>query len=319
MPIRYDSRNRRWRFEFNQVIQGERVRASKLLPKAWGRDEAQAFDQTESARLYGVATGAIKPRIPIQAAVDLYVFYRCPHLKTGDAIIKELALIHGYFDGRYLDELAEVAKEITDAETEWKPATLKARLSYLRSACNYAKKAHGLGDRNDRYEVPMPVVRNARHFYEGRDSMLKIARECENREARALVRLAFYSGMRLGECLSLGREGQIHEDGFILADTKNGERRFVPLHPRVRVLVRYLPFTWSRSKLTKDVRAAMDAAGFHQLHMHDLRHSTASEMINNEVDLDTVGAVLGHKDRKTTLRYAHLTRGTLANAIRKVG
>lgn len=319
MPIRYDKRNRRWRFEFNKVIQGQRVRASKLLPEAWGRDEAQTFDQAETARLYGVATGAIKPRILIQSAVDLYVFYRCPHLKTGKAITQELALIHGYFDGRYLDELADVAKEITDAHPDWAPATLKARLSYLRSACNYAKDDHGMGDRNAQYRMPMPVVRNERHFYEGRGAMIKIARACPEREARALIRLAFYSGMRLAECLSLGREGQVHEDGFILTDTKNGDRRFVPMHPRVRPLLNYLPFTMSRSWLTKKVRSAMDAAGFQHLHFHDLRHSTASEMVNNGVELYTVGGILGHRDKKTTQRYAHLARGTLADAIKKVG
>ncbi|MCE3262605.1 MAG: site-specific phage recombinase/integrase protein [Pseudoduganella sp.] len=319
MPIRYDKRNRRWRYEFNKVIQGQRVRASKLLPEAWGRDEAQAFEQAETARLYGVASGAIKARILIQKAVDLYAYYRCPELKTGNEIIQELALIHGYFDGRYLDELADVAKEIIDTETSWSPATLKARLSYLRAACNYAKKKHGLGDRNELYELAMPTVRNARHHYAGRADMLKIARACTDKEGRALVRIAFYSGMRLGEVLSLGKGGQIHDDGFILDDTKNGERRFVPMHPRIRVLVRYLPFTWSRSWLEKHVRAAMNQAGFKHLHFHDLRHSTASEMVNNGVELYTVGGILGHKDKKTTERYAHLVRGTLADAIKKVG
>lgn len=319
MSIRYDQRNRRWRFEFDQVIQGARVRASKLLPKAWGRNEAQAYDQAESARQFGVATGAIKARILIQQAVDLYVLYRCPQLKTGYEIIQELALIHCYFDGRYLDELSAVASDITNAETTWKPATLKARLSYLRSACNYAKKKHGLGDRNELFEIAMPIVRNERHFYEGRDSMLKIARACRDPQARALVRIAFYSGMRLGEVMSLGKDGQIHPDGFILAETKNGERRFVPMHPRVRVAVRYLPFTWSRSWLEKRVRAAMDETGFKHLHFHDLRHSTASEMVNNGVELYTVGGVLGHKDKRTTQRYAHLMRGTLSDAIKKVG
>lgn len=319
MPIRYDKRNRRWRFEFNKVINGDRVRASKLLPEAWGRNEAQAFDQAETARIFGIATGAIKPRILIQAAVDLYVFYRCPHLKQGQATIKELALIHGYFNERYLDELADVAKEITDDNHDWAPATLKARLSYLRSACNYARDHHGLGDRNASYKIPMPIVRNERHFYEDRAAMLKIARLCRDRWARALVRLSFYSGMRLGENLSLGSDGQIHDDGFILVDTKNGDRRFVPMHPRVRVLLKYLPLKWRRSWLQVLIRRAMNEAGYQHLHLHDLRHSTASEMVNNEVDLKIIGTILGHKDRKSTDRYAHLVRGTLANAIRKVG
>ncbi|WP_353618146.1 tyrosine-type recombinase/integrase [Paracidovorax avenae] len=55
------------------------------------------------------------------------------------------------------------------------------------------------------------------------------------------------------------------------------------------------------------------------LHFHDLRHSCASEMINAKVDLYTVGAVLRHKDSRSTARYSHLATTTLADALRTVG
>ena len=55
------------------------------------------------------------------------------------------------------------------------------------------------------------------------------------------------------------------------------------------------------------------------IHLHDLRHSTASEMINADVDLYTVGAVLGHKDPRSTQRYAHLMHQKLAAAVGKIG
>lgn len=42
-------------------------------------------------------------------------------------------------------------------------------------------------------------------------------------------------------------------------------------------------------------------------------------MINAEVDLFTVGAVLGHKDPRSTKRYSHLTHTTLSAAIGKIG
>ena len=46
--------------------------------------------------------------------------------------------------------------------------------------------------------------------------------------------------------------------------------------------------------------------------------SIASAMLNIDVDLHTVGAVLGHKDARSTARYAHLAAGTLSAAIRKI-
>jgi site-specific recombinase XerD len=42
-------------------------------------------------------------------------------------------------------------------------------------------------------------------------------------------------------------------------------------------------------------------------------------MINNGIDLYTVGAVLGHKDARSTQRYAHLATDALSAAVGKIG
>lgn len=319
MSTRYDNRNRRWRFEFNQVINGQRIRQSKLLPAAWDRNQAKKFDQAETARLYGIATGVIKQRFLIQDAIDAYGDFKAPQLKRGMETMKELALLYPYYEGRYLDELAEVAQEYADAERErLKPGSIRNRLAYLRAACKYAQKYRGIGDPEAKYDITTPIVKNAREVFATRADMLKIARHCEDRQARALIRIAFYSGMRLGEMMLIGRSNEIIENGFLLKDTKNGETRIAPMHPRIRSACNYLPITWSRIWIQRLIRDAMNAAGFRHLRLHDLRHSTASAMINNNVDLYTVGAVLGHKDHRSTARYAHLARDTLDKAIRKI-
>jgi site-specific recombinase XerD len=55
------------------------------------------------------------------------------------------------------------------------------------------------------------------------------------------------------------------------------------------------------------------------MRVHELRRSAASEMITADVDLFTVGAVLGHKDPRSTKRYSHLTHNTPAAAVGKIG
>ena len=60
-------------------------------------------------------------------------------------------------------------------------------------------------------------------------------------------------------------------------------------------------------------------AGYGHARLHDLRHSTASEMINAGVDLYTVGGVLGHKSAVSTKRYSHLATKTLKSAVALVG
>jgi integrase len=334
MPTHYDPRNNRWRYTFNQVINGERRRHSKLLPKAWTRDQAKAFDQAETARIFGIATGHIKARVLIQTAVDVYVYHRCAELKTGDATIKELNILEPYFRDRYLDELLEVGSEYTRDAREglcsdpdkppkpMSPATIKTRLAYLRAACRYAQKNHGIGDRQERLEVPAIAVRNERQIYATRADMLRICRGLRNtpaeREARALVRLAFYSGMRLGEFIAMASKNKVVEGGFLLRDTKNGEDRVAPMHPRLRVLLRYLPFKFSKIWLQRLVRRGMDKAELNHMHLHDLRHGTASALVNNGVDLHIVGAILGHKDARSTKRYSHLNPQTLNSAVLRI-
>jgi site-specific recombinase XerD len=319
MPTHFDKRNNRWRFSFNQVILGQRIRITKLLPKAWDRNQAKAFEQAETARLFGLANGTIKKRTPIQEAVDAYVEYQCPQLKNGDGVILELARLFGFYEGRYLDELSEVAREYSDVERErLKPASIKNKLSYLRAACRYAQKFHGIGDKDARYDVAMPAVKNARMTFISRAQMLRIAKHCTNMHARAVIRLAFYSGMRIGEILTIGATATVLADGFLLPDTKNNSVRIAPRHPKTRVLTRYFPLIYKKRWLQRIIRRAMDDAGFHEVHLHDVRHSTASEMINKGVDLYTVGGVLGHKDHRSTQRYSHLVTSTLNVAVLKI-
>ncbi|MDA8091780.1 MAG: site-specific integrase [Desulfobacteraceae bacterium] len=56
-------------------------------------------------------------------------------------------------------------------------------------------------------------------------------------------------------------------------------------------------------------------AGIHDFHFHDLRHTFASQMIMAGVDLTTVKELLGHKDIRMTLRYAHLASGHKVKAV----
>lgn len=331
MPIYFDSARGRWHFDLKKVISGRRIRVSKLLPEGWSRAQAQAYDQAQSGRLYDIATGTTKRRATIDEAVALYCEYRCPNLKSGHSVIRELAHIHWVYTGRFLDELHEVARELTENAFEQTttlsgdlvqrplaPATIRNKLSYLRAACRYAQTHHGLGNPDLVLTLPLPRVHNERHFYATRRQMLEVARACQNRQARAIVRLGFYSGMRLGEMLSIGVTSQLDGDILMLSDSKNGSERIVPMHPRVRVLLRYFPMPYKKRWLQRLIRSAMDECGLNHLHLHDIRHSAASSLINNGVDLYTVGTVLGHKDARSTRRYSHLSARSLMSAILKI-
>lgn len=320
MSIRWDTRNKCWRFEFDRYIQGSRHRASQLLPKGWSQAQADAFDRTESARLYAIATGIQQSDPLIDTAVTLYLRDKT-HLKSYKAAAENLAAIAWAYIGRPMSALPEVAREVcahTAGAREGftvKPATIKQRLALLKAACRWAWKAHGLTPSDPTTRMQMPAVRNERHTFIGRLQMLAAARACTNWQTRCAIRLAFYTGMRLSELLRVEPVG----DMLTLADTKNGERRVIPAHPRIRHLLPYLPLTVKKRTIQAAWTRASRATGIGHVRFHDLRHSAASEMVNAGVELFTVGVVLGHKDARSTARYSHHQAATLRAAVGRIG
>lgn len=314
MPIYFDRKRKRWRYEFDRFIDGQRRRTTKLLPKSWTRSEAQAYGQEQDGKLYAVATGAIKRRPLISEAVAIYLKERAPELKN-PSLAREISLVMDWYEGRHIDELAEVAREYA-AENAGvlMPATVRNRMSYLRACCRYAWKRHGLGDHDPGERMTLPPARNERHVYLTRGEVMTAARRIRRPDVRGLVLIAFYSGMRLSECL----RAEPTERGWMLADTKNGSRRLVPIHPKVAYLARKWPVEVSPRTVQKHVSQAFGSIGRPDATFHTLRHSAASAMINAGVDLFTVGAVLGHKAPVSTKRYSHLANDTLVAAVRKI-
>ncbi len=320
MPIRWDTRNKRWRYEFDRVIEGQRKRASKLLPKGWTQAQADAFDRKESGRLYAVGSGIERADALIDTAV-LHYFADKRHLKSFTSAEENLAAIAWAYSGKPLSALPEVAKLVNETREGVREgvvlsdATVRNRLSLLKAACRWAWKRHAICDADPTTRMQLPTVRNERHVYASREQMLQLARAADRHDVRVLIRTAFYTGMRLSEL----RRAEVSAGALHLADSKNGERRSVPAHPRIATCLRYLPLTGNERTLQAGWQRARKACGMEHLHLHDLRHSAASEMINADVDLFTVGAVLGHKDPRSTKRYAHLQHSTLADAVGKIG
>ncbi len=122
---------------------------------------------------------------------------------------------------------------------------------------------------------------------------LGVTRACKDRQGRTLIRLAFYSGMRVSEMLEIGKKNNVLEDGFLLRDTKNGSDQIAPMHDRIRRVRGFLLFLAKHSKIRLQylVRGAVTAARLPMLHLHDLRHSAA-------VREDKQRCALAHRRRR---------------------
>ena len=107
MPIYRDAASGRWLFDFDRRVGGRRLRRQQLLPAGWTRAQADAFDRQESAALYAIATGLVKPRHYIDAAVAHYLADRAPALKHGANVARELEGMRDWWTGRALEALPE--------------------------------------------------------------------------------------------------------------------------------------------------------------------------------------------------------------------
>lgn len=311
MPVYYDKSKSRWRFTFNRVIRGFRTRATKLLPQAWGRTKAEAYDRSETSRLYGLAAGLEQPEPLIERAVALYLDHRAPKLRDGRGIAQELAYLAGYIEGRPMSELAAVTREYAKENASLAPATIRNRLAYLRSACRYAWRKHKLTPHDPTGQMEFPAVDNIRDVRLTVDAYeRRILKSIEDNESRAVFTLAFYTGSRwASEILPRQPEDVHHLGSKVLLEvgrTKNGSQRLVPVHPKARWTLGYLPFRRSPKYYYARFNKVRDQAGLPKLVPHAGRHVVATDILLHGGTLADVSAALHHKHWGSSARYAHL-------------
>jgi integrase len=143
------------------------------------------------------------------------------------------------------------------------------------------------------------------------------------------VLVSLNTGLRRGELLKL-EWTDIDLDRAILTvrgkTAKSKKMRHIPLNREALATLKAWklkahPVFVFTDALGKPLRAIFHwealrrLAGLKVFRWHDLRHSFAPRLVMKGVDLNTVRELLGHKDLKMTLRYAHLSPGHKAAAV----
>lgn len=328
MPVTFVEDKKRWRFFFNRVIGGVRHRATKLLPKGWGRAQAEKHDRQETARLYAVATGVERPEPLIERAVELYLDHRVPKLRDGKGIAQELAYLAGYIEGRPMSQLADVSREYAEENDGLAPATVRNRLAYLRAACRYAWRKHKLTPHDPTGQMEFPHVDNIRDVkLPVEDYVRRILERIEDDETRALFTLAFYTGSRWPSEIHPRRPADVHrlvvrgKKKVLLAVglTKNGSPRLIPVPPKARWTLAYLPFKYADRYYRERFNKARAAAKLPAIVPHSGRHVVATDILLNGGTLADVSAALHHKHWGSSARYAHLVTEHTERVLGRIG
>lgn len=211
-----------------------------------------------------------------------------------------------------------------------KPATVNRLIATLKHML------HKAVDWNMLEEETLKMVRRVKLLEENNKRLRYLSKEeCQaiinasDPHLKPIVITALNTGMRKSEILNLKWDQVDLKHGFILLDkTKNGERREIPINETLkqtlqgimrRLDVPYVFFDPKTGKPYKDVKrsfqTALKRAKIKDFRFHDLRHTFASHLVMAGVDLTTVKELLGHKDIKMTLRYAHLAPAHKVKAV----
>ena len=137
---------------------------------------------------------------------------------------------------------------------------------------------------------------------------------------KSLVTVALHTGARKGELQGLKWPQVNFELGLIsLLDTKNGERRDIPMNETAKATLQGLKrknefvFPNRNGKAIDNAQVqiafqeALRRSGIEDFRFHDLRHTFASNLVMEGIELNDVRELLGHKSISMTLRYAHLS------------
>jgi len=157
---------------------------------------------------------------------------------------------------------------------------------------------------------------------------------------RALLELAYGSGLRESELVTLTLDRLNLEEGFVRPLGKGSRERLVPMGgPSVEWMKRYLSEArpsrarrgsgrvvllsrtgkpLSRMTVWSVVKTSALAAGLlHRVHPHTLRHSFATHLLAGGADLRVVQELLGHADIRTTEIYTSVDRTRLSSVVEK--
>lgn len=228
------------------------------------------------------------------------------------------------------------------------PATVVRYMAVLSHAFNVAVKEWGWLHESPMSRVTKPKVSNARLRYLSEAELARLldtAKTSENRYLSVILTLALATGMRHGEIMSL-TWGNVMLDTkekhglILLAETKNGEPRGVPLvgsayeaiaalrtkvatPPKKDVPTTALlfPSTANEAKpvdIRKAWQTALARAKVESFRFHDLRHTAASYLAMEGATAQEIAEILGHKSLQMVKRYSHFSKAHIAKVLSRM-
>ena len=212
-----------------------------------------------------------------------------------------------------------------------KPATINREIACLKKAFNLAYQEWEWIRENPISRVSMEKENNKRDRWLSKEEEVRLLNASPD-WMKELIVFALNTGMRLSEILTLTWDQiDLNRKILVILNSKNNEKRGIPLNEivfemlknksKIRSIKANLVFYNKEHKQYNKVfishmfRKIVKKAEINNFRFHDLRHTFATRLVQAGVDIYRVSYLLGHKDLKTTQRYAHHWPESLRSAV----
>jgi integrase len=149
---------------------------------------------------------------------------------------------------------------------------------------------------------------------------------------RPILVTAMTTGMRRGEIFNLKRQDVDLKEGYIVVrESKNNDSRIIPTNNLLMETLKSVTNNGSGEYIfshnggidpVKTFKTAFNSAirrsGVEKFRFHDLRHTFASRLVMEGVDIATVQELMGHKSINMTKRYSHPTPEHKRHAVERL-
>lgn len=201
-------------------------------------------------------------------------------------------------------------------------ATVRRELNLIQSVLEYARREWGWIPENPVKDVKKPPTSRPRDRRISEDEIERLmwalgydggAPETRDQQVAVLFLLAMETGMRLGEMLAIEEE-DIFPRYVRLRDSKNDDKRDVPLSTRARVLIQWAPYSIGRDVASTLFSKAVRRCQIENLRFHDSRHEAVTRLAK-KLEVMELARMIGHRDLRSLMVYYNATADELAGKL----